>query len=173
VHPILKMLEGGDNRSIGRSNEVVARVLETPSLMAILFSGMSSPDPIVRMRCADAAEKATALHPEYLGPYKNTLIETLAKTEQKEVRWHVAPMLARLPLSTAEQKCVVEILLGYLNDRSSIVKTLADLAMRSDALRPLVLQHIRELVVIRTPAMRARGKKLVEQLNRLATRDIR
>ena len=172
------MLEGGDKRSIGRSNEVVARVLETPSLMAILFSGMSSPDPIVRMRCADAAEKATALHPEYLGPYKSTLIETLAKTEQKEVRWHVAPMLARLPLSTAEQKCVVEILLGYLNDRSSIVKTLAmqalaDLAMRSDALRPLVLQHIRELVVIRTPAMRARGKKLVEQLNRLATRDIR
>lgn len=167
-HPILKMLAGGDRRSIGRANEVAALVLERPDLIDILFSGMVSDDPLVRMRCADAAEKVTALHPEYLRPYKRSLIGTLSRTEQAEVRWHVAPMLARLPLSQDEQKGVVEILLAYLHDRSSIVKTaalqaLADLARRSAALRPLVHQRIEELSVIGTPAVQARGKKLLAQ----------
>jgi hypothetical protein len=169
------MLEGGDRRSIGRSNEAVALVLETPERMAILFSGMASDDPLVRMRCADAAEKITVLHPEYLLPHKKLLLETLSKTEQKEIRWHIAPMLARLPLSEAEQGKAVDILLAYLNDRSSIVKTfamqaLADLAARDGKLRPFVLRHIRELAVIGTPAMKARGKKLLARLDRAATR---
>ena len=55
MHSILKMLEGVDRRSIGRSNEVVALVQEKPELFDVLMSGMSLPDPLVRMRCADAA----------------------------------------------------------------------------------------------------------------------
>lgn len=157
---------------------MVARVLDAPSLIDVLFSGMRSGDPLVRTRYADAAEKVTVLRPEYLRPYKNVLIETLARTEQQEVRWHVAPMLARLPLTTAEQKAVVDILLAYTGDRSSIGKTLAmqalaDLAMRSRELRPFVLQNIRELVVIGTPAMRARGRKLLAQFGRLDARSRR
>ena len=41
MHPILNMLEGGDRRSIGRSNEVAALVLEKPELFEVLISGMS------------------------------------------------------------------------------------------------------------------------------------
>ena len=170
MHAILKMLEGGDRRSIGRSNEVVALVLEKPELFDVLISGMTLDDPLVRMRCADATEKVTVVHPEYLRPYKRTLIEDLSRTEQKEVRWHVAAMLARLPLTTKEQDRVIEILLTYTNDRSSIVKTiamqsLADLAMLDGKLRPLVRRHIEELIVIGTPAMRARGKHLLAELS--------
>jgi len=45
-------------------------------------------------------------------------------------------MLAPLPLTEAEEGTVVELLLSYTNDRSSIVKTmsmqaLADIALRS------------------------------------------
>lgn len=175
AQPLLKMLEGGDKRSIGRSNEVVALVLEAPEMMDVLFSGMASGDPLVRMRCADAAEKVTALHPEYLRPYKDILLKTLSQAEQKEVRWHVAPMLARLSLTEAEQERVVAILFSYLNDRSSIVKTfamqaLADLAARDEKLRPFALRNIQELAVIGTPAMKARGRKLLASLNRAAIR---
>lgn len=166
MHTILKMLQGGDRRSIGRSNEVVALVLDEPELFGVLISGMNLPDPLVSMRCADAAEKVTALHPEYLQPYKRMLIEELSRIEQKEVRWHVAAMLPRLPLTKEEQQRVIDILLSYTNDRSSIVKTLAmqalaDLARRDEKLRPMVLQHIEELCVTETPAMRARGKHLL------------
>jgi len=166
---MLKMLAGGDRRSIGRSNEVVALVLKQPHLFDILIPGMSLDDALVRMRCADAAEKITALHPEYLRSHKRTLIEDLSRIEQKEVRWHVAAMLARLPLGAKEQERVIGILLAYTNDRSSIVKTvamqaLADLAARDQKLRPLVRRHIEELSAIGTPAMRARGKHLLPEL---------
>lgn len=170
MHPLLKMLEGGDRRSIGRSNEVVARVLEAPALIDVLFDGMAGDDPLLRMRCADAAEKISAARPDLLRAHKTALLGPLARIEQKEVRWHVAPMLARLTLSQAESKCVVDTLLAYTNDRSSIVKTmamqaLADLALRDDKLRPAVLRHIRELVAIGTPAMRARGRMLLGRLD--------
>lgn len=169
MHPLLKMLEGGDRRSIGRANEAVVRVLETPSLIDVLFKGMAGDDPLLAMRCADAAEKASAARPDLLQPHKRALLGPLARSEQKEIRWHVAPMLARLELTAAERKRAVDILLGYTNDRSSIVKTLAmqalvDLALRDASLRAEVLRHVGELVVTGTPAMKARGRKLIAQL---------
>lgn len=137
--------------------------------MEVLFIGLESNDPILRMRCADAAEKATASHPELLVPYKTELLSKHAKIEQQEVRWHVAPMLARLPLSETEETVALNVLLSYTNDRSSIVKTmamqaLADIAIRSPRLMPLVKQHIEKLTVIGTPAMKARGRKLLVML---------
>lgn len=153
-------------------------VLKEPTLFDALFSGMFMDDPLIRMRSADAAEKVTAIHPEYLASYKKALLTSLAKVEQPEVRWHVAPMLARLPLSKSEQAAVIDALTGYLNDRSSIVKTFAmqalyDLAERYKALRPIALAHIQERVAIGTPAMKARGRKLLAKLNRLATASTR
>ena len=38
-------------------------------------------------------------------------------------------------------------------------------ALRDGKLRPLVLRHIEELVVIGTPAMKARGRKLIGLLD--------
>lgn len=169
MHAILKMLQGGDRRSIGRSNEVAALVSDQPELFEVLIAGINDPDSLVSMRCADAAEKVTARHPEYLLPFKHTLIEELSRIRQKEVRWHVAAMLPRLPLTENEQQRVFDLLLSYTNDRSSIVKTiamqaLADLAPHNENLRPQVLRHIEELSVIGTPAMRARGKHLLAKL---------
>lgn len=87
---ILEMLAGGDRRSIGRSNEAVALILENPELFDALFSGLLSDDPVIRMRSADAVEKVTAIHPEYLVSHKQTLLNTLARVEQRKCAgmWH-------------------------------------------------------------------------------------
>ncbi len=164
------MLSGGDLRSIGRADEVVALVQGHPSLFAALVQGMQSDDAILKARCADAAEKVSAVHPEWLIPHKAMLIEQLSLDPQPEVRWHVAPMLARLPLDGAVLTQAVTRLTEWLNDTSSIVKTmsmqaLADLAERHEVLRPEVLRHLRELTVIGTPAMKARGRKLLKRLD--------
>jgi len=71
----------------GRSNEVVAEVLARPELFGALFAGLSANDPVVRARAADAVEKISVIRPEYLRPYKAILAGTLARCEQKEVRW--------------------------------------------------------------------------------------
>jgi hypothetical protein len=80
---LLEKLEGGDRRSIGRVEEVVAQVLNDPSLFKVVFDGMLSHDPLVRMRSADAVEKITAQHPEYLQPYKKMLIQQVARIDQQ------------------------------------------------------------------------------------------
>ena len=114
MNDVLRRLEGGDRRSIGRVSQVVADVLNDPSLFEVVFNGMLRDDPIIRMRSADAVEKITAEHPEYLQPYKEKLIQQVAKVDQQEVRWHVAQMFPRLELSEEEQAGIVEILLDNL-----------------------------------------------------------
>jgi len=172
MHAVLQLLSNGDRRSIGESNRVVAMVQEQPELMKILIRGLQSTDPVLRMRCADVMEKATVDCPELLIPYKRTLLCKLSKIEQHEVRWHVAPMLARLPLSKAEESFAVNTLLGYTCDSSSIVKTMAmqalvDLAFHNSALLPEIELHIKELIIIGTPAMKARGKKLLAKIGKI------
>ena len=169
MHPALRKLEKGDKRSIGRSNEVVSEVLAEPSLFSIVFSGLSADDPLIRMRAADAVEKITARRPELLRPYKERLIQEAAATDEKEVRWHVAQMLPRLELTPQERRRVFRVLLDYLSDPSSIVRTfamqaLADVARDSPALLPAVRRRIGKLAASGTPAMRARGRKLLKQL---------
>lgn len=171
MHDLLKKLAGGDRRSIGRANDVVAEVLNDPSIFQVVFNGMLAKDPVIRMRAADAVEKITADHPELLQPYKQKLIREVARVEQQEVRWHVAQLISRLELNDRELRTVVEILLGYLSDKSSIVRTsvmqaLADLAERTQELRPQVVKLLEELSKSGSPAMKSRGRRLLKTLNK-------
>jgi HEAT repeat protein len=168
---ILKKLEGGDLRSIGRSEEVVQDVLADPGLFEELLQGMLHEDPGIRMRSADAVEKVTHLHPEYLHPHKDLLLTQIAKIEQQEVRWHVAQIIPRLDLTVPESEAAIEILKGYLEDDSRIVRTfamdaLAGFAERNPELQPWVLTLVEEMVEIGSPSMQARGRKLLARLRK-------
>ena len=175
MHPILKKLSGGDRRSIGRSNEVVAEVLAHPAQFRHVFAGLTSDDPVLRMRAADAAEKITLRRPELLQPYKMELLAIAGSSEQQEVRWHTALMIPRLTLTAKDRAVAVDILFDYSRDRSSIVKTfamqgLSSLAGSDSSLRERILRLLEELTQIGTPAMRARGRKLLRHLNRQRTK---
>ena len=168
---ILAKLKGGDRRSIGSSEDVVSEVCANPSLLAQLFAGWFDDDRVVRMRAADAVEKVTRERPWLLQPWKGQLLDSGCIVIDKEVRWHVAQMLPRLKLTPREKKAVVGILMSYLDDQSSIVKTfsmqaLADLAKRDDRLLRQVRPLIERLTRTGTPAMRSRGRKLLKQLPR-------
>jgi len=170
---LLAKLEGGDRRSIGRADEVVQDVLHDPALFDEVFRGLWSENDLIRMRCADVAEKVTLTHPELLQPYKQPLLERVARIPQQEVRWHVAQMLPRLELSQEERAWAVGILRGYLQDKSQIVKTfalqaLADLAGKDAALRPQVIQWLEQLTAAGSPAVKSRGRKLLARLRRQA-----
>jgi len=175
MHPLLRLLIGGDRRSIGAANRVATMASRRPELMAILVAGIESADAVLRMRCADALEKATARAPDLLSPYKAKILGDFSKIDQKEVRWHVIPMLTRLSLSKSETAAVMDMLLHFTNDPSSIVKTMAmqalvDLALRNRHLLADIKRHIEELSIIGTPAMKARGKKLLPSLANISNR---
>jgi len=171
MHAILKKLDGTDRRSIGRVNEVVSEVLADPGLFGIVFDGMLQNNPVVRMRCADAVEKITLRYPEYLIPFKQKLIQQVAKVEQQEVRWHVAQLFSRLALNRGERHRVSEILTGYLSDESRIVKTfamqaLADIAEVDVELRDSIVRRLEELTRTGSPAMQSRGRRLLTRFKR-------
>jgi len=171
MHPILVKLSGGDRRSIGRSNEVAAQVLAYPAQFRNLFVGLVSDDPVLRMRAADATEKISLRRPDLLNPFKRELFEIAGRTDQQEVRWHMALILPRLHLTPRERALALDILFDYLRDRSSIVKTcamqaLADLVTQDASLKSKILPLLEELTEVGTPAMRARGRKLVQRLKK-------
>jgi hypothetical protein len=87
------------------------------------------------------------------------------------VRWHVAQMIPRLRLSARERESAVRILLGYLDDQSSIVKTwsmnaLMVLAREDERLYEQIRPVIERLTETGTAAMRARGRRLMKELER-------
>lgn len=168
---IIKQLGGGDRRSLGRANQLAAQAAKSQAIFAGLIEALFHDNPIIRMRAADASEKASRSNPKLLEPYKAELFSLLASETQIEVKWHLPQMLTRLPLTNAERHAAIDTLQSYLEDRSSIVKTLAmqalaDFAKEDPSLRPDALNTIRRLTKTGTAAMRARGRKLLTQLER-------
>ena len=168
---VVKLLSGGDRRSLGRANQVGAQAAKQPAIFARLIEALFHDDPVVRMRSADAAEKASRSNPKLLAPHKAELLGLLTSETQIEVKWHLPQMLTRLPLTAAERRDAIDTLQSYLQDRSSIVKTLAmqalaDFAIEDPSLRLDALNTIRRLTKTGTAAMRARGRKLLAHLER-------
>jgi hypothetical protein len=101
-----------------------------------------------------------------LKPFQKELLREAAGSAQQEVRWHMAQMLPRLPLTRRQIPDVFSLLRSYLRDRSVIVQVCALQAMFELSLKgPSLHGPVRELVEAscRTgaPAMRARGRKLL------------
>ena len=171
MNDIEKLLSIGNLRTTGKSGEVVKLVLSNPKLFEDVVNAILTDNPGIRMRASDAAEKITQIHPEWLHPYKKLFLEKITKINQQEVRWHTAQMLPRFKLTKAERESVFDLLLTYLEDRSRIVKTstmqaLADIAMQDSAYLNKVQRLLSSLIQEGSPAMKARGKKLLLALEK-------
>jgi len=168
---LLALLRGGDRRSIGRADQVAAKVSKDPELFPELIAGFRSGDILVRMRTADAAEKVSRTTPELLQPHKSTLLGLMAETQEQELQWHLAAMVPRLALDSEERQHAASLLKSYLKAHSSIVKTsalqgLADLARDDPTLRATAIEVLRKAQRNGTPAMKARSRRLLHDLGR-------
>jgi len=85
---VLDKLRGGDIRSIGRSNEVVADIEEDSTLIEKVFPGLYDRDPVLKARSADVIEKTTRNRPDLLLKHKKEIISILKDETQQEVCWH-------------------------------------------------------------------------------------
>jgi hypothetical protein len=179
---IRSMLAVGRHRiSSGRTAEVVSLVRAYPKKLTQLLECLWDEDPCVAMRAADALEKLTrrrslvadeiqkSLLKTLQGSWKAPLIGLLAEATENKLRWCLAPVIPRLALTVPECKRVAETLLSYLDDKSSIVKTmalqgLADLTRQDASLLPIVIDLLSIHSRSGTAAMRARGRMLLKQL---------
>ena len=158
----LERLRGGDLRSTGVANDVALEAIEDPALVPILFKGMTAEEPVVRMRCADALEKATREHPELLQSCAAGLLALLTPSQPKEVLWHVLQMTPPIRWPVSQSGVVLIAVERCLGNSSSIVKACAMQAVAElAAQREQHLGHARKLLralsTSGTLAMRSRG----------------
>lgn len=163
---IRKNVHGKDLRSIGNVNEIVTSV-QTQQQFDVLFKNLLSHERIIEMRSADAVEKLTKKHPEWLQKHKPLLLELLHNSTNKELNWHLAQLVSRLSLTDIELYVVWDKLAYWMLNRneSRIVRVnslqaLYDLSIENSsllqALRSLVQQVHHEAI----PSINARLRKL-------------
>jgi len=164
-----KRLGGGDLRSIGDADGVAAEASGNPARVDTLVEAIFAAEPVVRMRCADALEKISRVRPEYFISHRKSIIELLQGEHSKEILWHLLQISGRLQWTATQASTVFKTAEKCLNHPSSIVKTSAmqtlyDLLSLAPDKRKLVIQILSKQVRTGTPAMKARGRKLLIKL---------
>jgi len=163
----ISKLKGGDLRSIGQANEIVALVF-TESDFDELFTGLYHSDRKVSMRTADAIEKITLdERVSFLQKHKTDLLELCITAKEKEIKWHLALLISRLNLKNEELVSVWELLKNWATNKneSKIVRVnsiqgLFNLSKRNNELShefDLTLSKIKRENI---PSLNARIKKL-------------
>ena len=141
------------------------------SLLGELFNGLDNNDPIIRMRSADVIEKVTQNNPELLSGFKAKIISILASAEQQEVCWHIAQIVPRLKYTEDEEKSILKSLKKYLTHRRKIVRvsameSLVNFAERNNFILNEVVEIINEQMINGSPAIKSRGRKLLQRIER-------
>lgn len=164
----------------GRVREIAEWIGELPRRIPSLIELLWDDDPGVASRAADVLERisrwASPALMRAIMKFKNPLIGLLAETAWPKVRWNLALTLPRLKLTVPECRRVAETLNGFLDDKSSIVKTaalhgLADLTVQDASLREGVEDLLRMAERSGTPAMRARSRILLKAMEKAGGKD--
>ena len=92
------LLTGGDPRSLRNADIVVDAASRQPERLEELVQCVFSAGEIVRMRASDALEKVCRAHPRLLQRFVPRLLGEMSRIEQASVQWHLAQILAEVPL---------------------------------------------------------------------------
>ena len=166
---IRQMLAPGRRLDAGRAWEVVELVEGSPGKLAQVIECLWDADPGVASRAADALERVTRDRPARAQRWKDELLGLMAEATEKKLRWNLALVIPRLKLAVPECRRVSSVLRSYLDDPSSIVKTaalhgMADLTRQDQESLPDVLDLLRVAGRSGTPAMRARSRILLKEI---------
>lgn len=167
---LLSFLNSGDLRSIARVNELIGMV-KTQTDFDALFAFLFSEERLIVMRAADAIEKITVKKPEFLKQHKQQVIDLCNDVQHIELKWHLALLLPRLPLTKQEAKRVWEVLKEWVLDKndSRIVRVnalqgLGEILPACPEKQPEFIQIIESLKMENIPSLNARIRKLEKQM---------
>ena len=169
------LLEGGDRRSIARSDEVLERVRARPELVGELAALTGDADWLVAMRAVDLLEKFAHEHPDWVEPHKRLFIGPLADSDKWEVRLQVVqhvttvgPEQRALPLfrwSGAELRRAEEIVRRDIAHPQTFVRawaadSLARFAEKNPALLPDLERCLAQFDASGSKALATRAREI-------------
>jgi hypothetical protein len=162
----ISLLSGNDLRSIGLSNSIVKNI-RVQKEFDKLFSCLVHENSVVVMRSADAVEKITRQHPEYLFPHTAELYRLLEHAHQKELKWHIAQLITRVHHTAAKLNRVVKTLTAWALDqyeskivRVNAIQGLSELAVQYPKLKINFMRIINIVEKENIPSINARIRKL-------------
>jgi HEAT repeat protein len=169
MNEILNWLSGGDLRSDGLADQAAEFILENPQLVDELFDGLSSEDPLIRGRTADALEKVARKEPGLFINRVPELISVVKAETVPMVKMHLAMLFGHLvPLDQRIDE-ITEVLLYLLKDESAFTKSwtitsLAIIGKKYPSRREMVYDSIAQLGEDESIAIRTRVRKALEVL---------
>ena len=167
-----RILLGKDLRKLRNSDKVIELVTDQQSFDKLFKLIFHHERPLV-MRAADAVEKVTLNHREYLQPHKAQLLSILNSADHKELKWHIAQLLPRIDFDEQELNDVWHTLTYWTLNRneSKIVRVnalqgLFDLSKKFKSLQKDFNQTMATVSHEPIPSIQAR----IKRLRRLAER---
>jgi hypothetical protein len=119
------------------------------------------------MRAADAIEKITRQHREFLQPHKDQLLSIVTSAVNKELKWHLAQLLPRLDLTKEEHQHVWGLLYYWVKNpneskitRVSSLQALFEMSKENPLLKEAFEILIQDLEKESIPSLQARIRKL-------------
>jgi HEAT repeat protein len=164
MNQLLEWLSGGDLRSDGLADEVVAFVLEHPELADDLAEGLDAADDVIRGRTADALEKIGRSRPDLVVGFLPKLVDTARSDRVPMVKMHLAMLLGHLALYGEHRHSLTSALLDLLDDESVFAKSwaivsLCIIARKYPAEREQIVIRIAQLEPGASAAIRSRIRK--------------
>jgi hypothetical protein len=153
----------------GDAEAVAVEVLQRPALLEEVMACLLDDDRRVSGRAAYVMMRTGEEQPELLWPYKNLLLGEIATIPLWTLRYRLCQVIPKLNLTPAEIAQAFDLYQSFLADKSGAVRSfslsgMAELAALDTRLRPEAIEIIEDRMRTGTPAMRARGRKMLAKL---------
>lgn len=167
------MLSGGHPNSLGRTLEVVARVLAAPERLPDLFDCYTSPDEVVRMRVSNALKRISGEQPELLLPWLDHLLGQVSKIEQASAQWTLATIFEKLEfgMSPGQKSGATAVMQANLENchdwivLNTTMETLASWARNDARLKTWLLPRLQRLATDKRGSVSRKAVKMTALLN--------
>ena len=163
---------GGKANSLGRSAEVVQEVLGDRSRLEELYGCLFDQDPWVRMGATDSLEKVCRIHPEWIKPYADRLLQEVSKSSQPSLQWHLAQIFAEIELTSQQKERAAAWLAKRLGDEAvdwivaaNCMDTLAQFVADGAYPQEELISLLRIQQKHRSKAVVKRAEKLLDKLS--------
>lgn len=163
------MLTGGHPNSLGRTVEVVEKVLADPARFDELFDCYRSTDEVVRLRVSSAMKRVEAERRDLVLDYLDCLIAEIGALDQASAQWTLAQLFERLePDMTAPQRAgALAIMQRNLAEHSdwivlnTTMQTLSNWAAGDTQLGQWLRPHLERLCRDPRKSVASRARKLL------------
>jgi hypothetical protein len=172
AHDLIPLLVGKDLRTI-RQNSIVIKAIHDQGSFDKLFSLVFHHERAVAMRAADAVEKITLHHPEYLQQHRTQLIALFTSADHIEMKWHVIQLMPRLAISHSESLAICQRLKYFAENpneskivRINAMQALYEFGQKDLAVEPVFNEVLLTLEHVPIPSIQARIRKLQRMMTK-------